>query len=341
MRWIVILVFLFSCLVTGCGSSNNKAAAPRKDNETIYKWDFFVVLPTTQMRSKPLDDFAKSVKEKSGGRLVITPKAAGEVPYKGPEAIRITRDGSVQMADATMAFIAGDLKAAAVPSWPFLCAAPDEFNKAVEAVRPIVNEEMKVNGVEVLFWFPDPPQRFWGKGRPIHSFADLKGKKIRTPSPEASQFIKDIGAIPVSMTSPEVPSAMQKGIIDAMITSAITVNDGKFYEFLDWGYTIPFSGSGGWVIVNSKLFAELPKDLQDIMRTEAKKYQEIAIQSVSANDKIALENIKAQGVTLIDPDASAIKQGYNMSKENWTKYAKEGGPWAEKALQAILEALQK
>ena len=60
---------------------------------------------------------------------------------------------------------------------------------------------------------------------PIRGFADLKGKKIRSPEGLASAVFKGAGASPISIPFSEVYTSLEKGIVDAADASAYINND--------------------------------------------------------------------------------------------------------------------
>jgi TRAP-type C4-dicarboxylate transport system substrate-binding protein len=60
---------------------------------------------------------------------------------------------------------------------------------------------------------------------PIRTYADLTGKKIRSPEGLAAAVFKAAGASPVSIPFSEVYGALEKGIVDAADASAYVNND--------------------------------------------------------------------------------------------------------------------
>jgi TRAP-type C4-dicarboxylate transport system substrate-binding protein len=67
--------------------------------------------------------------------------------------------------------------------------------------------------VKFLFFYNIGPYQLWSTAK-IASVEDLKGKKLRCPSPTFVDVTKAVGAIPVSMVGGEIYSAMEKRIID-------------------------------------------------------------------------------------------------------------------------------
>ena len=75
----------------------------------VYNWDFFIFVgPTHSIYVDHFLPFVNTVKDRTGGRLIITLRPPGELPYKATDALRVVGDGSIQLADANVAFVAGE-----------------------------------------------------------------------------------------------------------------------------------------------------------------------------------------------------------------------------------------
>ncbi|MEN1968878.1 TRAP transporter substrate-binding protein DctP [Lentibacillus sp. N15] len=342
--WLLsILSIMLLLIVNGCGATSgdgdNKSDANASDES--YEWDFNLHVNLDQGPGEYMNGFSEAVKEKTQGRLNITPRPPGELPYTGMESVRVVGDRSIEMADAPVGYIAGDVKESVIPTWPFLASKDtDTFLTAMDTVLPYAEEEMDQRGIEILFWLMDPPQRIWGVGAPVKNLNDLKGLKIRTFAPEQQTFLKEIGATPVSMSLSEVPAALQRGVIDAAITGAVGAYAGKWSEIIDWGYTIPFSGSGAFMLVNSEALNELPDDIREVVDDEARKWQEKGNSETEELDNKAIEGFISDGVEINEASHEDIEMAQNLMQDHWGEWAKEGGPEMEEVLQEILDEIQ-
>src|SRR5690625_130241 len=158
---LTLLLAFILIVVTACGN-NDQASGSTKNGEK-FKWDFNLHVGLDEGTGVWMTEFSDAVRERSEGRLDITPRPPGELPFSAEDSVRITSDRSVEMADATIAYIAGDVEASVLPTWPFLASKDtDTFMKAVETIRPFADEELSEYGIETLFWLSDPPQYLWG-----------------------------------------------------------------------------------------------------------------------------------------------------------------------------------
>jgi TRAP-type transport system periplasmic protein len=107
---------------------------------------------------------------------------------------------------------------------------------------------------------------------PIRRLADFKGKKLRVLAADMQQeMIKSLGASPVAMTLGDVLPALQQGAIDGSVLAITVESTMHFWDAAKYVTEIgqPFIFSMSFL--SKKWFDALPKDLQDIIDTDAAK----------------------------------------------------------------------
>jgi TRAP-type C4-dicarboxylate transport system substrate-binding protein len=322
-------------------SSGSSAQEPAK----TYKWDFFLGVPTNHPRNVGLIKMVASLKEKTGGKLDITLRAAGEVPYKGPESVSVVASGAMQMSDANPGQIAGDSQVGAMPTYPFLVPNWESFRSVMNVLTPAFSKEMADRGIKTLFFFPDPEQYVFGSGKAIEKLSDFKGRKIRVHNSYVQEFVRSVGASGIAITSNEIPDAIGRSLINTFITSSVSTQAGKLYEFIDWTLKIPFSAAGSWVIVNKKAWDSLPPEFQTLIEKETVAMEKIYWDEiVPAQNAAALKEIREykNGKVKIYENIPAIgKEGRALIEGSWSKWAKESGPYSEMAIKDVLKVLGK
>ena len=101
---------------------------------------------------------------------------------------------------------------------------------------------------------------------PINTPDDLKGFKIRVPvSPLWTSMFKALGASPTSININEVYSALQTKIVEGQENPLSLINLFKFYEVQSYVSLTNHMWDGFWTLVNAKAWADLPKELQEIV----------------------------------------------------------------------------
>ena len=346
-RSMTLVLSLLLVLLTACGGGttsgdvSNGDKPKSSDNAEAIKWDFAIFVGLTHPMGVLATDFANDVREKTNGKLDITVRPAGELPYKVDEFVRVTGDNSVQMSDPITFFIAGDLGAGALPNLPYLIGDFDQLDQTMEVLKPYIEKDLSRFGTKMLYYYPWPPQNLWGKGDLISSLGDMKGTKIRSQSPEQSVFAEGLGGSPVSLVTAEVPAAVQRGMADAVITAALNIEGSKWNDFLDWGYMIGLQTPPSYVIVNQQAYDSLPDDVRAVLDEVSNDYQGKVKQRMQDIEEQSKKHLTDAGMKIVDAPQEEVKEMINQSIPYWTEWAKEKGPEAEEALQKVREKLNK
>ena len=96
---------------------------------------------------------------------------------------------------------------------------------------------------------------------------DFRGLKIRAYGAETAKLFKLMGAVPLTMPLGEVYVALQRGLVDGVMTSVDSVHAINAQEVLDYGTRLVVSAyvPCNYVLVNLDSFNALPQDLQQII----------------------------------------------------------------------------
>jgi TRAP-type C4-dicarboxylate transport system substrate-binding protein len=95
-------------------------------------------------------------------------------------------------------------------------------------------------------------------GKPIRVLADLQGMKMRAPSSYMSEALKLLGANPVSMPLSELSMALDKHVIDGMLSPSSSLKDFRLTETIKNTTQIDFYISPMAVIMNKQKYNSLP-----------------------------------------------------------------------------------
>jgi TRAP-type C4-dicarboxylate transport system substrate-binding protein len=189
-----------------------------------------------------------------------------------------------------------------------------------------------------FYW---PPQNHWLKTK-IDGPAGFKGLKIREFSAEGIDFTKAIGAVPVSITAPEVYTALQRGTLDGAVTASTSMTGLKWGEVLKAGYITNHKLTISLIIVNERKFNRLPKDVQEVLTTEVNRSTaEILDFMVKNETEIHKQLVKDYGFSIVyatPADYAALRK--IAADQVWPSWINRVGPATGKAIiNEVLEAL--
>jgi TRAP-type transport system periplasmic protein len=302
------------------------------------EWRYFTYFPVNDKPAQLTRAFAEDVGKATSGRLKITVFAAGELPYKAPDVVKAVATNQVQMGDVAVGFASGDLPELNVLSLPFLCTSYEQFDKAIAAVAPTVDEIFaKKFGVKVAVHWTMPPQNLW-LNRPVSGFADLKGLKVRTWNPEQVAMIRLLEGSPVSINSAEVIPALERRVIDGAITSALSANDWRAYEIVKTGYLANITMGHQVMMINAAELAKLPTDLQGILLKKTQEWTERYGVMSREGDQEARKNLAANKVSLIDPKPEDREKARALLRPMWDEWAGKHGAIGRTLLDRSMSA---
>ena len=152
---------------------------------------------------------------------------------------------------------------------PFV--VPD-YDKATELDYEFIPKKcLEEEWSEVAFCgiFSSDTYVLWSN-KEVKTLDDLKGMKIRIPAKGWVDIIEAWGAVPVSISSSEMYSALDKGIVDAVFYPFTGGYGYKLQEVADYIVQVgsPTGSAPTSIIMNKESFEALPQDLQKFFAEE-------------------------------------------------------------------------
>ena len=218
--------------------------------------------------------FGEELPQLSQGRIQPDLVSMTSLGLKGSEVFRMIKIGVAELGATGTSYVAGEIPEFDGLDLAGLIQDVETLDKVVEAYTPVLNEVMtKRAGVRMLAVWPSVAQVVWC-AKPVDGLAGLKGLKVRVLGTTQSDFIKAIGAEPITMSPAEVVTAMQRGVIDCAITGSESGYRAKWPEVATHLYPINLGWSLWTVVANEKAWAAMPQESRDFMM---QKFREVMI----------------------------------------------------------------
>ena len=322
ITFFLATVLVLSLVVAGCGGGS-KPAEPAKTAAPV-KWVANSVWPPNNHHSVGLNDFAKKAKEVTKGKVEITVQTGGALGYKGPELLKVVRDGLVPMSDILTSGVAGDEPLFGVVTLPFLIQSFDEGKILNDIARPHFDKVAEQKwGQKILYIAPWPAAGLWSK-KEVKSVADMKGLKTRTYDKNGGLVMQAVGGTPYPLPFSEVYSSLATGLIDSVLTSTPTAVDAKFWEVLKFYSPINVTMATDLVTVNLKEFNKLDKDTQAALIKLGKDMESDMWKKVAQLDKDQEAISNKNGIKTVPPSKEFLNELSVVTKgirEDWLKTA--------------------
>lgn len=287
-------------------------------------------------------EFADAVGESTGGELDILVRPEGELPYKPSEYIQRVGDGSVDLAGSLSSFASGECPLAGVFGLPMLVTDGDEWRAMSGVASSAVEPCLSKYGASELWSYGYPAMHIFGSGKTPTSIADLAGLQIRQTGPEWSEWIRGIGATPVTIETAEVGGALQQGVIDAIISTSDTVNS-RWAEEIDWVFMLDLGMLSEYTIVNTSVLDSMPDSARTGLEEVSARFLAETTEHFEAADDAAQKSLEEEhDVKIVNPSGADRKQALRIAETGWESWAAAlAGEDGVTTLQALRDALGK
>lgn len=316
-----------------------------------FRWKYFAGIPSTHdYNAKHIIPALANIKARTNGNLDIRFVFVAETPFKIGDALIVVRDGQAEMASWIPTTTSGTYPALSVLAMPFMAPKSQNIREAMATgdklyETPSVKAEMKrvfdLHKAAAAGHYYSQPMNFWFT-KPVGSLAEMKGLKLRTFSPETADLVSAIGATPVNVSSPEVYPALQRGVMDGVITGIGNMRGPKWSEVLKAGYMVNMMLLDFFELVSTDALAKLPQGYRDILFDEmgkaSKGVNELTVASITDEQQALTKD----GFKFVEAPADVYKTLREMAREKvWPEWKKRAGPAAATMFDSVIAELEK
>lgn len=294
-----------------------------------------------------LAPWAKELEEKTGGKVAVEIYPVNTAFGNVAKQMDQVRAGVVDIAHGLAGIPRGRMPRTSVMDLPFLV---QDAGTATHTIWDLYKEGLlkgDYQGVKPLALHCHNAGLIHTVNTPVRLPADVKGLRLRTPSPATSAMIQDLGGTPVGMPPTEVYENLQKGVLDGTIftwdaAAAFRLNEVVKYHTDARAYTTCF-----YFVMNQRTYDGLPADVRQ------------AVDSISGDalipkfgpwwdkwDQRGLDEAKANGheiISLTAAERAEWQKALQPTIAEWLKRLKadEGVDNAQAIYDRAQELVQK
>jgi TRAP-type C4-dicarboxylate transport system substrate-binding protein len=204
-------------------------------------------------------------------------------------------------------------------------------------------EPEEFSGVKVLTMFTSAPSNLMSKKR-VTSLDDFKGLEIRA-SGSLSRSLDLLGATPVSMPMPETPEALQKGVVQGLLSSLEVLQDFNFAAYCPYQTILNLQVYPFAVVMNRDVWESLPPDVQEVMNDLGPEQAEWTGEYMDAHVQEALAYAQDKYSTQVDrlseQEMREVQAKVSPIVDEWKTEAAEAGLPAEAIFEDMLTLKEK
>ena len=136
--------------------------------------------------------------------------------------------------------------------------------------------------------------------KPIRTLGDFKGLKVRSWGIVFPKLLKKFGAVPVNMQFNEVYEGLQRGTIDAALSSYSVAYAYKNFEVAKYLSDINLGADSLYCsYINLDLYKSWPQNLKDLFNQICKEAEALSDKTLIGFDQYALAEMQKAGAKLI------------------------------------------
>src|SRR5688572_21568349 len=161
------------------------------------RWNLPSAYPNDNPHLENINAFAKDVSEATQGKLQIAVHPGASL-FKAPEIKRAVATGQAQTGEILISILENESPIFGIDVVPFLATSFPEAKKLWAASRPLIEQKLGAQGVQVLFSVPWGPQGMYAK-KDINTVEDMKGLKWRAYNVGTARIGELVGAQAVTV----------------------------------------------------------------------------------------------------------------------------------------------
>ena len=255
---------LTAVLIGALGIAAAGAAAAKEIKFNLFQ-------PPRTIEGRLYTEFFDELSKATNGGLTGKVFAGGQL-LNAPGTLKGVKDGVVDGGFVVPSLNLGELKhIAMIPDMlPWVSDSYAAGAAGVETILLTCEECRKEQESQNVFYLGGHGPTPWNLmcAKPVSSFADFRGRKVRVTGSSATRMIRALGGVAVTLTPPEIGPALSGGQIDCAVGPNAWLSD---YSLWDSVKTVIDMDLGvyhglGLFVMNRKWFAGLtPKERQSFL----------------------------------------------------------------------------
>lgn len=266
--------------------------------------------------------FAERVAERTGGAVVVEIFPANELGSP-PEQLEQTKLGAIEMNLPTQGGLDKYEKAFGTVMTPFAFRDYAHAHQVLDGpffdwAAPLIEKQ----GLVMLSNWEYGFRNITNSVRPINSPKDVEGLRLRTP-PELQivAALEGLGAATTQIAFPELPNALNQGVVDGQENPIGVIYHYKLNEFQENLALTRHVYNSMVHVINKDVFDGLTPEQQQILREESAAAGNLMRELVIAQEEKELAALAEAGMKITRPDLKPFSAMMGPARERVAEYS--------------------
>lgn len=258
--------------------------------------------PTHFIQTRAMEPWAKMIEQKTNGRVHFTIFSAGSALGDATKQFDQVRTGVVDVAVSIPAIPRGRHPRTTLMELPFTIKSS---KAGTLALMELYDKYLKADypGTVMLNMTITEPSAVHTRA-PITDLDQLKGVRVRAPTPSVTAMLNAIGATPVGMPPTQIYESAERGVIDGNVMPWGPVGAFKIYEIFKNHLNARIDAVAMYTLMNENRYNSLPPDIRKAIDESKPFLVDTWTKLWKETDDAAIETARKAGNKIVDlPDA--------------------------------------
>lgn len=268
--------------------------------------------------------FEDIVEERSNGEIDVQLYPASQLGGQ-KDLVEGLRLGTIDICNSMGGILSAYLPEVQVFDLPFIWTDKDHFFRVLDGeVGAMFREELFPQyGFEGLAFFDGGVRSIYNAVRPIYTPDDVKGLKIRVPEIAMYiDFVEALGGSATPISTGEVYSALQTGIVDGVENAPGFVDSWKHYEICKYYSYTNHMMAPDMVLMSTKVYDKLSDEQIALIKECMKEAEALQRKTWVEQENEVVDKLKEYGMEFNECDLPLFKEAVQSV---WQKYESEIG----------------
>jgi TRAP-type C4-dicarboxylate transport system substrate-binding protein len=257
-----------------------------------------IIAADTPAYQQVFQPFVDAVAKDSSGRLEVDLKPLGGYG-KPADLFNMTEHGDVEIAFTVQGYNPGRFPQSSVMELPLMFDSAVSGTRALQAMLKEGRFDKDYASVKMLGLVTLSPYGIFTTGRKLQQIKDLRGLRVRTPSPTVGLALARLGMIPIGVPVNLISDSIADHTVDAITfgwesISTTRIADGKILldqtpVMIDANFAAPAL----MMVMNKAAWTALPPDLQAILEKDSAGIADLYAHLRDAGEAAAKQGLKS------------------------------------------------
>ncbi len=220
--------------------------------------------PAHGLHAEFMEPWAREVEAKTQGAVTIQVSPGTSALGQAQNQLDQVRNGIVDIAFGICGLPRGRMTRSTIVEMPMLVRKAEAGSRALWNLHQTALRSDYV-GMKPLVLMTHNGGLIHTRDKLVRTPEDLRGLRIRTPSPTISMMLEFLGASPVGMPPGQVYENMQRGVLDGAAFPWDPVRAFKLGEVSKYHCDLGLYTAAFWFGMNDRKYRSLPEDIRKVI----------------------------------------------------------------------------